>query len=186
MIPSVTDCRNAIQKWSNPTLSSDTPGGHPGSVPSIFFTSSQVYGDLAEDATKWAASYFGCSKKGFATWSSMVDQAWLADTKDVIQRVYKATERSAADLETAVDQFLKNLSQAYAEESVGNAYLIMPASQNGKWDFESAWAGWEYPALRANVKIGNIYRVDVFLQPFDEKDAPGWGPQFGDPVLLWK
>ena len=184
MIPSVTECRNAIQRWSNPSLSLNTPGGHPGSVPSIFFTSSRVYGDLSEDATKWAAFYFGCNKKDFATWSSMVDQAWLTDTTNAIAGVYKTTKRSAFDLEIAVDQFLKNLSQAYAEESMGNAYLIMPASRNGKWDPASAWAGWEYPALRANAKIGNIYRVDVFLQPSNEKDAPGWGPQFGDPVLL--
>ena len=58
-----------------------------------------------------------------------------------------------------IDSFLKNLSQAFAEQSVGEIYAIVPKSA----DFypDSAWTGCEYSGLTRNKRIEKTWKIGL-------------------------
>lgn len=74
-----------------------------------------------------------------------------------------------------LNSYQKFLSQIFAEQASGTAWIFAPADLNFddlsddplNIDTNTFWF-WEYPALTQNANIDNIIRVD----PFDEKDPP--------------
>ena len=81
-----------------------------------------------------------------------------------------------------LDPLLKNLSQAFAEQSSGEAYVFVPKGVPFK--DSSAWTGWEYPALTRNSKITKIWKVE--LDPSDPAQfKPPDGKPQGTKTLLW-
>ncbi|KAL8740474.1 MAG: hypothetical protein Q9190_006830, partial [Brigantiaea leucoxantha] len=181
LIPGVDQCRSQISTYA----SSPGSGGRPGSVPSVFYTSwppNKGYGR----ARKWMRFNIGCDSQ-WTDWDYMVDRSWRDTTLDAIARPFgrEGLGLSVADQNQKTDPFLKNLSQAYAEASAGDAYLFMPDG-SGAWSDSSAWGGWEYPALTRNANIRNIYRVN--LKDNDDPNAIGdpSAPQvLGEKELIW-
>ncbi|KAL9034634.1 MAG: hypothetical protein Q9214_006958 [Letrouitia sp. 1 TL-2023] len=88
-------------------------------------------------------------------WDGIVDNKWyLAQAKAIMEgnRFPNAV----------VDQFQKRLAQAFAEASAGDAYLCTPEENAPANNFilDTAWGGWEYPALTRNGNINKVIRVD--------------------------
>lgn len=90
-----------------------------------------------------------------------------------------------------LNSYQKYLSQVFAEEASGTAWIFVPAD----FDFENLsdrpltintntfWF-WEYPALTQNANIDKVIRVD----PFDQKNPPSTSTIWkqGDPTRIPK
>ena len=173
VLPGVDSCTEAIQKK-----------GVVGRFPSMFYTSWGGIGDgtFGVEGTKLWASQNICGRVvdfdgiTVSTYHYVVESAVLKSFgKDGLNL-------SADEQKEILDPFLKNLSQAFAEQSAGEAYVFVPKGVDFQPD--SAWTGWEYPALTRNDKIDKIWKIEL-----DHSDPaqfqPGGKPQ-GVKTLLWK
>ncbi|KAL2043857.1 hypothetical protein N7G274_003377 [Stereocaulon virgatum] len=70
------------------------------------------------------------------------------------------------------------ISRAFAEVSIGDAYLCTPENYCPNIDFgqNMTWVGWEYPALTRNIGVTRVIRVDpsmnVTSQIWTSRDPP--------------
>lgn len=173
VIPGVDACIAEIQKK-----------GVVGKYPSMFYTSWGGIGDgsFGVEGTKLWASQNICSR--------------VVDFDGITVGVYQYVVESAVlkpfgkdglnlpedEQKQILDPFLKNLSQAFAEQSAGEAYVFVPKGI----DFQpnSAWTGWEYPALTRNKEITIIYKVELDYSDPKHFIPPDGKPQ-GVKTVLW-
>ncbi|KAI9727381.1 MAG: hypothetical protein M1834_008452 [Cirrosporium novae-zelandiae] len=134
-------------------------------------------GDLA--TKKWARQNL-CGTP-WVDWDGIVSLAWRMSTELAIDKPFgkKGLNKPIDERDAIVDPFLKHLSQAYAEKSAGDVYVFIPEGvyTADTWDDNSAWGGWEYPALTRNDDVKRIYRVDLNT---DDQDHPT-----GTPRVIW-
>jgi hypothetical protein len=126
----------------------------------------------------WAARQFGTRiKNRFGTFNNFIPFFWYQTKMDAVVTPFimaGQTSMERSRFHALRDPVGKSCSQAMAEENVGNAYLAipwqkMPRFKDGQdWDRNTAWGGWEYPALTRNPNIDAIYVVD----PTDERRLP--------------
>lgn len=95
----------------------------------------------------------------------IVDQSWnLAQGAAILGGPLGAS---------GLDAYQKRQSQAFAQLSTGTVYFFTP---NGHIPgVNTAWAGWEFPALTRNSAVDRVIRVD----PGDNSQATIWSR--GDP-----
>lgn len=172
VIPGVDDCVQAIQEKNV-----------VGNYPSLFYTSWGGIGDgsLGVQGTKLWAQNNICGR--FVDFDGIVTTAYMLTTESAIEKPFGKDGLNLPSEEKAkiVDPFLKNLSQAFAEETAGEAYVIVPKGV----DFypDSAWTGWEYPALTRNRRVEKIWKVEL-----DASDPSQFGPGGNPPAVktvLW-
>ncbi|KAF1938767.1 hypothetical protein EJ02DRAFT_514295 [Clathrospora elynae] len=82
-----------------------------------------------------------------------------------------------------ITSYQKLLSQIFAEQSSGTAWIFAPAALNfDGLDDRNTWKNWEFPALTQNVNIVDVRRTD----PNDSSDPPSvttiW--RQGDPTQV--
>lgn len=116
------------------------------------------------------------------SWSGLCDGAWRIDVQKAIIEPFKTPGMSSDELfalNEKADPFLKNLAQAFAETSKGDVYVFIPNGQlpGNQWNQDSAWGGWEYPALTANTDVQRILRVDL--------DVTDPNNPTGTPAVIW-
>lgn len=142
--PSVAECKSQVQSF-----------GQVGKKRSVFYT-----GFAGGNAISKCKGYFECRRRQFGKvvlWDGIVNNGWLD-----AQALAIAQGNPTIDPARVGDPFLKRLSQAFAEASTGDVYLCTPddnAPDNNFGD-QTAWGGWEYPALTRNPDVTTIYRVD--------------------------
>lgn len=100
------------------------------------------------------------------SWTGLCDGEWRIAVQKAIVAPFMLPGMSSDEifeLNAKADPFLKNLSQAFAETSKGDVYVFIPEGQlaGNQWNMDSAWGGWEYPALIANDDVSRILRVDL-------------------------
>lgn len=104
------------------------------------------------------------------------------DTQKAIVEPFQKPGMSSDELfalNEKANPFLKHLAQAFAETSKGDVYVFIPQGQlpNNAWNKDSAWGGWEYPALTNNQKVTRIFRVDLNVS--DPNNSTG------TPEVIW-
>ena len=173
VIPGVDACTAEIQKK-----------GAVGKYPSMFYTSWGGIGDgsLGIEGTKLWASQNICGR--------------VVDFDGITVSVYQYIVESALlkpfgkdglnlpedEQKQILDPFLKNLSQAFAEQSAGEAYVFVPKGIDFQPD--STWTGWEYPALTRNDLITKIWKVELDYSDPSQFQPPDGKPQ-GVKTVLW-
>jgi hypothetical protein len=173
VIPDVDSCTLAIQKK-----------GLVCKYPSMFYTS---WGGVEP---------VGIGVEGVKLWASQNIRGRVVDFDGITVSLYTHLVEKAIrkpfgpnglnlpnkKLDKIVDPFLKNLFQAFAEQSAGEAYVFLSKGIDFKPD--SAWTGWEYPALTHNDRITKIWKVEL-----DHSDPSQFLPPDGKPqgvkTLLW-
>lgn len=172
VIPGVDACAQAIQKK-----------GAVGRFPSLFYTSWGGVGDekTGVEGTKLWAQQNICSR--WVDFDGIVATAYMVATELAIIKPFGPKGLNLIDAEIAEirDPFLKNLSQAFAEPSAGETYVIVPKGVNFKEN--SAWPGWEHPALTRNKKITKIWKVELDASDLSQF-LPGGNPP-SVKTLLW-
>jgi hypothetical protein len=172
VIPGVDECAQAIQKK-----------GVVGNYPSVFYTSWFGVGDGSwgvQGTKNWAKNNI-CGR--FVDWDGIVVGAWMAMVEMAIEKPFgkQGLNWDAAKKDEVVDPFLKNLSQAFGEESSGEVYVVMPAG--AAFSDKSAWVGYEYPALTRNKKITKIWKVELDISDPTQLTSLGGIPPFTKTVL---
>ena len=166
VIPGVDECKEQI-----------VAHGNVGRKTSLFYTGWGANGAPGAGGImtrKYAAKYM-CGKDT-VSWVGLCDYTWRSDVQKAIVAPFKLPRMSKDEifaLNVKADPFLKNLAQAFAETSKGDVYVFIPKGRlpGNKWDMDSAWGGWEYPALTANEEVSRILRVDLDLA--DHNDPKG-------------
>ena len=157
IIPGVDECNGKV-----------LDKGNVGHKTSLFYTgwNDVPAGTGGAFTRKYAAKYM-CNTPT-VDWTGIVDPEWRVDVEKAIVQPFKKdgmTQDELFELHEKADPFLKNLSQAFAEKSSGDVYVFIPKSNtklnDNKWDMNSAWGGWEYPALTINTDVNRIFRVDL-------------------------
>lgn len=156
VIPGVDECNEKIKDK-----------GNVGKKTSLFYTGWGANGAPSVGGTmarKYAAKSL-CDMET-VTWVAICDAQWKIDTEKAIIEPFKQPGMSSDELfalNEKADPFLKNLSQAFAEMSKGDVYVFIPKGvlPNNAWNKDSAWGGWEYPALTNNNNVVRIIRVDI-------------------------
>jgi hypothetical protein len=142
--PSVDDCADKIRDWGK--VAAKTP---------IYYTKLQGWGGL-----KLCKQYFNCNpvERPVVGYDDIVDNRWFMAQGQAI----RDSTPSQATFERLTDQFQKRLSQAFAQEANGVAYICTPEGESPDNNFPttSTWGGWEYPALTRNPAITKVMRVD--------------------------
>ena len=158
VIPGVDECAAKIDAK-----------GNVGHKQSLFYTG---VGNGQANCRRWA----NCNLEAdtWVLWSTICDMQWYFDTTRAIRRPFGPDGLNLPDAERAdkSDPFPKNLAQAFAEKSKGTVYLCIPhtvAPDDKSWNLNSAWGGWEYPALTRNKDVTEIWRVD----PLDDQSEQG-------------
>lgn len=172
VIPGVDECAQAIQKK-----------GVVGNYPSVFYTSWFGVGDGTwgvQGTKNWAKNNI-CGR--FVDWDGIVVGAWMAMVEMAIEKPFgkQGLNWDADKKDEVVDPFLKNLSQAFGEESSGEVYVVMPAG--AAFSDKSAWVGYEYPALTRNKKITKIWKVELDTSDPTQLTSLGGIPPFTKTVL---
>jgi len=167
VIPGVDECAQAIQKK-----------GVVGRFPSVFYTSWFGVGDgsLGVQGTKnWAKNNI-CGR--VVDWDGIVTGAWMASVEMAIEKPFgkQGLNWDGDKKDEVVDPFLKNLSQAFGEESSGEAYVVMP--KGAPFSDKSAWVGYEYPALTRNKKITKIWKIELDISDPTQLTDPNGVPPF--------
>lgn len=131
-------------------------------------------------ARKYAAKFM-CNMDT-VSWANICDGDWRFAVQKAIVEPFKLPGMSSDELfalSDKADPFLKNLSQAFAETSKGDVYVFIPQGQlpGNQWNMDSAWGGWEYPALTANTEVDRILRVDL--------DVTDPNNPTGTPEVIW-
>lgn len=89
--------------------------------------------------------------RGAVTFNQIVDQGWYNAQLEVLAKGGYAKG----------DVMQKRLSQAFAEVSDGTVYFFGPKNADGtKIPENTAWGGWEYPALTRNPHVDQIIQVN--------------------------
>ena len=172
VLPGVDACIQEIQKK-----------GVVGRFPSMFYTSWGGIGDgsLGVEGTKLWASQNICGRVVDFDGITVGVYQYIVESAVLKPFGKDGLNLPADEQKEILDPFLKNLSQAFAEQSAGEAYVFVPKGVDFQPD--SAWTGWEYPALTRNDKIDKIWKVEL-----DHSDpsqfVPGGRPQ-GGKTLLW-
>lgn len=141
-VPGVDECRAAIRSK-----------GLVEKLPSVFYT---AYPLQLQAARQWAACYFDESSEPkpedykFAAWQRLADPKWVSGNSFQISEAMYNTDPEFPDdaVKKFSDMFLKNLSQAFAEEAQGEIYLVVKdkiAPDNVSWDTAAAWGGKDMP-----------------------------------------
>lgn len=164
VVPGVDQCNDEIRAK-----------GAAGTRISLFYTGWGSQPGYAYMKT-WATTNF-CGQP-YTHWDTMVSRGFFLNTEFAIDKPYnkKNMNYPGAQRDAIFDVFQKNLSQAFAECTAGDVYLFMPAG-SGAWDDNSAWGGWEYPALTLNTRVGKIYRIDL--------DVSDPANPTGTPRVIW-
>ena len=174
VVPGVDACIQAIQKK-----------GVVGKYPSLFYTSwSNIgLGKIGyQGAGAWAKKNI-CGR--FVDFGAATTSGYQISVETALLRPFgpAGLDLEDEDLEKIRDPFLKNLSQAFAEQSTGDAYVVVP--QGVDFHPDSAWTGWEYPALTRNVNINIIWKVELDYSDQSLFVTVGAGPP-GVKTLLWQ
>ncbi|KAL2046380.1 hypothetical protein N7G274_001827 [Stereocaulon virgatum] len=168
VIPGVDECNAQIRTH-----------GNVGHKTSLFYTgwgSNGAPGTGGTMTRKYATKYM-CGMDT-VSWTGLCDGDWRFAVQKAIVEPFKRPGMNNDELfalEEKADPFLKNLSQAFAETSKGDVYVFIPEGQlpNNQWNLDSAWGGWEYPALTKNTDVQRIWRVDLDLTNHeDPKGTP--------------
>ena len=173
VLPGVDSCVQAIQKK-----------GVVGRFPSMFYTSWGGIGDgsLGVEGTKLWASQNICGRVVDFDGITLGPYQYVVESALLKPFGKDGLNLPEEEQKQIVDPFLKNLSQAFAEQSAGEAYVFVPKGVDFQPD--SAWTGWEYPALTRNDKIDKIWKVEL-----DHSDESQFMPRNGRPqgvqTLLW-
>lgn len=173
VIPGVDACAQAIQKK-----------GAVGRFPSLFYTSWGGIGktnNLGVEGTKLWAQQNICGR--FVDFDGIVTSGYMFTTESAIEKPFgkKGLNLKDEEVKKIIDPFLKNLSQAFAELSAGETYVIVPKGVGFR--DTSAWTGWEYPALTRNKKITKIWKVELDASD-PSQFVPGRYPP-SEKTLLW-
>ena len=173
VLPGVDSCTQAIQQK-----------GVVGRFPSMFYTSWGGIGDktYGVQGTKLWASQNVCGR--FVDFDGIVVRVYHYVVESAVLKPFGEDGLNLSDEEQKqiMDPFLKNLSQAFAEQSAGEAYVFTP--QGVDFQPNSAWTGWEYPALTRNKRITKIWQVALDTSDPSQFKPPGGKPQ-GVKTLLW-
>ncbi|KAI9753182.1 MAG: hypothetical protein M4579_005297 [Chaenotheca gracillima] len=157
--------------------------GNVGRLRSFFYTNLAGAGAI-ELAKAWARCHTEQIPEidngpGYVTWDEIVNLQWLR----------AQTEAFLSSGKNNIDPFLKLLAQAFAEESSGDVYFFTPNDQDplGGNVYNSAWAGWEYPALTRNSAVTKIIRVDPRERQGQQEVywTQGQPPSSQEPLGLW-
>lgn len=179
VIPGVDECNDKIREQ-----------GNVGAKVSLFYTGWGATGAAnvgGAQARKWVRQNL-CDIQT-VSWVGICDGEWKIDVQNGIKNAFVHPGMSNDDLEALnekYDPFLKNLAQAFAETSKGDVYVFIPQGRlaGNQWDKDSAWGGWEYPALTRNQEVKRILRVDLDVSDADHpKGTPDviWDREKGDP-----
>lgn len=142
--------------------------------PDVFYTGYPISITITG---QWADEYFSQEENGgcgsYAIWDSLLGESSnLVNTipNNLQSNIQNALRDSKFNYRNLVagwyrDAAMKNIAQAYAEASHGRVYVAMadesnPSSNINGWSTQSAWGGWELPALTRNPNVRSIYRVD--------------------------
>ncbi|KAK3707828.1 hypothetical protein LTR37_011830 [Vermiconidia calcicola] len=140
--------------------------GVVGTIPSVFYTN-MPFG-LSRTRT-WASCFFAGEPEAagrddwlYTIWKRITDNKWVASESFW---VYENQPDDVSEEDNAYyrDLVLKHVSQAYAEVSAGDIYLVAEDAttpDNRDWNTDQAWGGWEWPALTRNSNVKRILRVD--------------------------
>lgn len=172
LIPGVDECVAQIRAY-----------GNVGPKTSLFYTgwgSTGAPGLGGAQARKWATKHM-CDTPT-VSWTGLADGEWRVAVQKAIIAPFKQrgmSQKEVEDLNVKADPYLKHMAQGFAEASKGDAYVFIPqgALPNNEWNIDSAWGGWEYPALTANEDVQRILRVDL-----DVSDA---NDPKGIPEVIW-
>ncbi|MCJ1467382.1 hypothetical protein MMC07_006006 [Pseudocyphellaria aurata] len=176
LVPGVDDCLDQIRAKNA-----------VGRFPSVFYTS---WGGVADedDDLKWGV-------EGTKLWAAQNIPHRVVDFDGITTFMFRMTTETAIIkpfgseglnyptplLPPLLDSFLKNLSQAFAEESAGETWVVISKGRN--FDENSCWAGWEYPALTRNPRISRIWQVE--LEYDNRADFLPGGRPTGSKTVLW-
>ena len=173
VIPGVDACTAEIQKK-----------GVVGKYPSMFYTSWGGIGDgsLGVEGTKLWASQNICGRVVDFDGITVSVYQYIVETAVLKPFGKNGLNLPEDEQKQILDPFLKNLSQAFAEQSAGEAYVFVPKGV----DFQpnSAWTGWEYPALTRNDQITKIWKVELDFSDPSQFQPPDGKPQ-GVKTVLW-
>lgn len=172
VIPGVDECNAKVAEH-----------GNVGKKTSLFYTGWGANGAPGAGgimARKYAAKHM-CNMDT-VSWSGLCNGEWKINTQKAIIEPFKKSDMSSDELfalDDKADPFLKHLAQAFAETSKGDVYVFIPQGQlpNNAWNKDSAWGGWEYPALTDNQKVTRILRVDL--------DVSDPSNPTGTPEVIW-
>ena len=173
VLPGVDACIQEIQKKNV-----------VGKFPSLFYTSWGGIGDgsLGVEGTKlWAAQNI-CGR--VVDFDGIVVSVYHYTVEKAVLQPFGKDGLNLPQEEQAqiLDPFLKNLSQAFAEQSAGEAYVFVPKGVG--FQPNSAWTGWEYPALTRNKRIDHVWKVELDYSDPSQFVVPDGRPQ-GVKTLLW-
>ena len=96
----------------------------------------------------------------------MMDMEWYFDITKAIEKPFGpgGLNLPQSEVQAKSDPFPRNLSQDFGEKIKGKVHLCIPqtvAPDDRSWTLNSAWGGWEYPALTRNPDVTEIWRVDL-------------------------
>ncbi len=149
-LPSVSDLVSVIQGY-----------GRVGNLDSLFYSGFGGAGAITMSKAWYCSNVGSHGGRGAVAWDGIVDNTWFGN---------QAKALAAAGI--AADPFMKRLSQAFAEASSGTVYFFCPTGKDGTStvDFpvpQTAWGGWEFPALTRNPNVVSIIQVDPSVRPWD-------------------
>lgn len=123
-----------------------------------------VSADGGQEACKaWAECELNVPRIRSVTFDGVVPKTWsLTKSDGIVEPFTSEGTTQKKELDAIIDPFGKHVSQAFAEACTNDVYLCIPQDKvtNNVWDRDSAWGGWEYPALTRISKVQRIYRVD--------------------------
>ncbi len=166
-LPTTAEIAEMITRWNR----------LPGRA-SIFYTNLGAAGGM-KSARQWLNCHTDVvPANGYVMFDDVVDPAWV-DAKGA--PIHQAHGKEG------VDYFQKLISQAFAEQTVGTAYLFAPYHPDpltilNSEGIATAWRGWEYPALTRNSRVTSIVAIDP--RPQVAEDDPNkrrviWEPSHG-------
>ncbi|MCJ1377385.1 hypothetical protein MMC17_000480 [Xylographa soralifera] len=158
VIPGVDECATKL-----------TAKGYVGAKSSVFYTGAP---NGQASARRWATC--NLAEGSWVYWSNMIDMEWYYDTTKAIEKPFGPDGLNLPydEVQAKSDPFPKNLAQAFGEKSKGKVYLCIPQTvtpDDKSWSTDTAWGGWEYPALTRNADVTEIWRVD----PTDDESEHG-------------
>lgn len=152
-VPSIAEIEAKIREF-----------GRVGSRDSLFYNGFGGGGAIATSKC-WYDARIPKPNRGFVMFDEIVDPDWdLAQGAAILQGPQGAS---------GLDAYQKRESQAFAQLSTGTVYFLTPTG-NIPGD-NTAWAGWEFPALTRNHAVDRVIRVD----PGDNSQQTIWSQ--GDP-----
>ena len=119
------------------------------SKPDWFYTKYPLVTNVAQQwisQNAYADEPIGASNKDewqYAMWGRIIDPIWATDKKDALKYGMDDAGFKPSRRDLYGDMFMKQLSQAFAEASQGEVFLLISddAFPDDKWDTDSAWGG---------------------------------------------